>query len=253
MDGAVGTESFGAWLRRQRLDVCDLTQDELGWRVACAGSTIRKIESGERRPSKELAARLAEVLGVEPEQRARFVAWARGIVSANGTASGAAELPVPAALLDIELPPGMALVRLPTTGRYAFVPVEPQAPAMTCRGEACNGQDPEVSGCGVDAITVEMLAIPEPRGDVRAGLVELRYSRACQTNWARVTKLTGGGETFRTYLRDAAGEIIPASVAAASGSAVYVYGPMWFAPTGIAAVKACGVIDGSPEVCTNAH
>jgi len=248
VDGSMRTKPFGMWLRRQRLDVCDLTQDELGWRVACAGSTIRKIESGERRPSKELAARLAEVLGVEPDQRPRFVAWARGIVAPNG----AAMVPVPDSLLDVELPPGMALVRLPTTGRYALVAVEPQVSVLTCREEACNGQDPEVSGCGEGAIAVEVLAITGTDG-AQVGLVELRYSRACRTNWARVTKLTGGAEPFRAHLRDEAGAIIAATVAEADGAAVYVYGPMWFAPTGITAVKACGVIDGYPEVCTNLH
>ncbi|MBK6561992.1 MAG: helix-turn-helix transcriptional regulator [Dehalococcoidia bacterium] len=46
---------FGEWLKRRRQNL-DLTQAKLAER--CAGCTVfalRKIESGERRPSKQLA------------------------------------------------------------------------------------------------------------------------------------------------------------------------------------------------------
>ena len=50
--------SFGAWIQRRR-KALDLTQAELAERVGCALGTIRKIETDERRPSKQIAARLA--------------------------------------------------------------------------------------------------------------------------------------------------------------------------------------------------
>ena len=70
--------SFSQWLKRQRR-AHDFTQEELASRVGCALVTLRKIESGERRPSKEIAQRLAEVLDVPEAERAHFVAFARAV------------------------------------------------------------------------------------------------------------------------------------------------------------------------------
>ena len=50
----VETKSFGQWLRHRRREL-DLTQDELARQIGCAPITIRKIESEELRPSKQLA------------------------------------------------------------------------------------------------------------------------------------------------------------------------------------------------------
>src|SRR5215207_7118525 len=69
--------SFGRWLRRQRRAL-DLTQEELAQRVQCSVVTIRKIESDERRPSKQIAAALADCLNITAPQRAAFIAFARG-------------------------------------------------------------------------------------------------------------------------------------------------------------------------------
>src|SRR5215207_1539365 len=69
--------SFGRWLRRQRRAL-DLTQEELAQRVQCSVVTIRKIESDERRPSKQIAASLADCLHISASQRAAFSAFARG-------------------------------------------------------------------------------------------------------------------------------------------------------------------------------
>ncbi|MDQ4076884.1 MAG: AAA family ATPase, partial [Chloroflexota bacterium] len=71
-----GGGSFGQWLR-QRRKVLDLTQAGLAGEVACAAVTIRKLEADELRPSRELAERLAERLGVAPEERGAFVRFAR--------------------------------------------------------------------------------------------------------------------------------------------------------------------------------
>jgi predicted ATPase/transcriptional regulator with XRE-family HTH domain len=79
--------SFGTWVRRRR-KALDLTREELAPRVGCAVVTIRRIESGERRPSKELAACLADALELEAEERATFVLAARREFAA-------AQLPAP--------------------------------------------------------------------------------------------------------------------------------------------------------------
>ena len=68
--------SFGAWVRRRRRAL-DLTQEALARRVGCARITIQKIEAGERHPSHEFAALLAERLAVPPAERDAFLRAAR--------------------------------------------------------------------------------------------------------------------------------------------------------------------------------
>jgi predicted ATPase/DNA-binding XRE family transcriptional regulator len=72
--------SFGQRLRGLRRDL-DLGQAELADRAACSINTVRKLESDERRPSRELAARLADVFELPPRERADFLRLARGTQS----------------------------------------------------------------------------------------------------------------------------------------------------------------------------
>src|SRR4051812_29806039 len=67
---------FGTWLREYRTNH-DLTRRDLAQMIGCSLETIRKIESGERRPSKQVATLLAEKLDFSPEERPRFVEYAR--------------------------------------------------------------------------------------------------------------------------------------------------------------------------------
>lgn len=68
--------SFRQWLKRLRA-AQDLTQDALAEQVGCAAQTIRMFEIGKRRPSRDLAERLADVLHVPPQERADFIRQAR--------------------------------------------------------------------------------------------------------------------------------------------------------------------------------
>ncbi len=72
------TISFGYWIRRQR-KALDLTQQVLAERVGCSLAAIKKIEGDERRPSRQIAERLADVLGVPASQREIFLEAARGL------------------------------------------------------------------------------------------------------------------------------------------------------------------------------
>src|SRR5262245_19610699 len=74
--------SFGDWLRRRR-KALDLTQAELAQRVGCVQGTIKSIEADARRPSKQLAERLAESLELGPAERAAFLKAARAELSAD--------------------------------------------------------------------------------------------------------------------------------------------------------------------------
>jgi predicted ATPase/transcriptional regulator with XRE-family HTH domain len=71
-----GSTSLGHWLKRRR-KARDLTQEELADLVGCAKSTIHMIECGERRPSRQLVALLADHLGVPESEREAFLRWAR--------------------------------------------------------------------------------------------------------------------------------------------------------------------------------
>ncbi len=78
--------SFGGWLKERRKEL-DLTQIELGERVGCSEDTIQKIESGERRPSKQIAQRLAECLHIPPDEHETFILSAREPHSASSSPS----------------------------------------------------------------------------------------------------------------------------------------------------------------------
>jgi predicted ATPase/transcriptional regulator with XRE-family HTH domain len=82
--------SFGHWVRMRRRAM-DLTQDALGRAAGCSTVTIRKLESDERRPSRQIAERLADCLQIAPHERAAFIGLARAEVV--GVESGAATKP----------------------------------------------------------------------------------------------------------------------------------------------------------------
>ena len=69
--------SFGYWVQ-QRRQALDLTRPALAQRVNCSPSTIKKIERDERRPSRQIAALLADHLLIPSEERERFISMARG-------------------------------------------------------------------------------------------------------------------------------------------------------------------------------
>ncbi|HEU5099094.1 MAG TPA: tetratricopeptide repeat protein [Roseiflexaceae bacterium] len=69
--------SFGRWLTRRRQSL-RLQRGELAARIGCAVVTLRKIEADERRPSRQIAERLAEQLSIPLHERERFIRVARG-------------------------------------------------------------------------------------------------------------------------------------------------------------------------------
>ncbi len=67
---------FPQWLR-QRRKLLDLTQSQLALQVGVSVVTIRKMEAGERKPSKELASLLALALHLPEREHAAFIHFAR--------------------------------------------------------------------------------------------------------------------------------------------------------------------------------
>src|SRR5689334_15401323 len=90
--------SFGAWVRRRR-KALDLTQADLARRVGCAESMLRKIEADARRPSRQIAERLARALELPEGERAAFLQAARAELAVDRLAApGEAPPPARAAL-----------------------------------------------------------------------------------------------------------------------------------------------------------
>jgi transcriptional regulator with XRE-family HTH domain len=140
--------SFGQWLK-QRRKALDLTQAELAAMVGCATITLRKIEAGELRPSRQIAERLADQLALVHAERAAFVAHARG---ATGYPLGSApsNLPAPvtpligrereiAAVTDLLRHPDIRLVTLtgPAGTAIASKPGERPASSSGCGALVC--------------------------------------------------------------------------------------------------------------------
>src|SRR5512147_2735102 len=75
--------SFGNWVKRRR-KALDLTQQELAQRVGCSLATIVKIESDERRPSRQIAELLVQQLEIPAEQHEKFLRIARKEKSLEG-------------------------------------------------------------------------------------------------------------------------------------------------------------------------
>src|SRR5688500_18038594 len=69
--------SFGVWLRKQRRTL-DLSRQAFADQIGCAEVTLRRIEGGTLKPSKELASILIEKLGIPESERSQWISFARG-------------------------------------------------------------------------------------------------------------------------------------------------------------------------------
>jgi predicted ATPase/transcriptional regulator with XRE-family HTH domain len=112
-------DSFGDWLRLRRKSL-DLTRLELATCVGSSVSALRKIESDERRPSKQLAELLAECLQIPPERRLAFLNTARGMQRVDLLGAPEPEI----AAVTVSSPPShtdssLPISSLPLIGREA--------------------------------------------------------------------------------------------------------------------------------------
>lgn len=80
--------TFGGWLKQRRKEQ-GIGPDKLAEIIGCSGITLIKIESGERRPSRQLAQVMAERLDIPPDERQAFIAFAR--MSGAGSSDVASE------------------------------------------------------------------------------------------------------------------------------------------------------------------
>ena len=70
--------SFGKWLRKQRRAL-DLSRQAFANQVGCAEVTLRRIEAGTLKPSKELASIILEKLNIPEAERPQWISFARGL------------------------------------------------------------------------------------------------------------------------------------------------------------------------------
>jgi predicted ATPase/transcriptional regulator with XRE-family HTH domain/Tfp pilus assembly protein PilF len=75
---------FGKWLKLRRAAL-DMNQNQLAKQSGCSIDSVRKIEAGTLKPSRQLAELMAEPLEIAPEQRQAFVDYARGVTHFAGT------------------------------------------------------------------------------------------------------------------------------------------------------------------------
>jgi predicted ATPase/class 3 adenylate cyclase len=121
--------SLGLWIKRRR-KALDLTQDELAQRVGCSLNLIQKIEADARRPSREIAALLADTLELAADEQAPFIQAARVELGADRLAPPAqsvargAFVPTPA-LASQPVPTATPAIALPSgTVTFLFTDIE---------------------------------------------------------------------------------------------------------------------------------
>jgi predicted ATPase/transcriptional regulator with XRE-family HTH domain len=114
---------FSDWIKHHRQEL-GLTQEQLAQRACCSVHAIRKIELGERRPSRQLADLLANALALPPEHHPIFIQVARG---ERGLDSLPSFLPgAPSQPVDQPIPPPTNLPRMLTP----FIGREPELTAL---------------------------------------------------------------------------------------------------------------------------
>lgn len=96
----------------------------------------------------------------------------------------------------------------------------------TAQAAAYDNTDPASTGCANTAQTVASAAIYDSSGTTELGYIELRYSTACQTIWARVTTFNGyvpgdRGAADATIHRNSDAAELTASFSYAGQTSVY--------------------------------
>lgn len=107
---------FSRWLKKLRAEQ-DLTQEQLAELVGCAAPTLRSFEINRRRPSRQMAERIAEVLNVPADQRAEFLRVARLPVEDASDANEQEAAPPPMGTP----PPPLAPPRTALIGRNGII------------------------------------------------------------------------------------------------------------------------------------
>ncbi len=142
--------SFGSWLKWRRRAL-DLTQGELASRLGCATVTLQKIELDERRPSKEVAVRLAELLEIPADERPAFLKVARAELAvdrlplhedqvASPSTAGTPWRPSPPPLHNLPIPPTPLIGRMREVADAVTLLQRPDVRLLTLTGPGGTGK-----------------------------------------------------------------------------------------------------------------
>ena len=150
--------SFGSWVRRRR-KALDYTQAYLAQRVGCALVTIKKIEQDERRPSRQMAERLAECLGIQTADRAAFIQAALSQLAPDRLAPADRRLPTSQTAARLPQPVTPLINRRKEIAQAVWL-LRHQARLLTITGAG-----------GVGKTRLALAAAQEVSGDFRDGVV----------------------------------------------------------------------------------
>ncbi len=196
--------AFGAWLGQQR-KARQWTQADLAGQLGYSLETIKKIEEGKRRPSRQLAEAVADWIGVAPEQRAGFVQFCRdlGLDPPAGAQWPADGEPAPLRQGPHSLPASTTafIGRSATIHELSSLLRQPSVRLLTLTGPPGIGKTrlslqviPQVQDAFADgAVFVPLAAVSDPAG-VGAAIAQVLGVRAA----------AGGSlpQVLRSYLHD---------------------------------------------------
>ncbi|HMA33575.1 MAG TPA: helix-turn-helix domain-containing protein [Chloroflexia bacterium] len=170
------TRDFGALVKGYRAGL-DLTQVELAAQIGCSAATIQKIESGLRRPSKQIAELLAAAFQVPAAGRAAFQQQARGLAGPAPAAGAPVPGPRGAAL---PLPPTSFVGRITELRQVGALLARPGLRLLTLTGPG---------GAGKSRLGIQAAAQAAAAGEVR--LVDLADAAAPPELLARLAAALG--------------------------------------------------------------
>jgi predicted ATPase/transcriptional regulator with XRE-family HTH domain len=211
---------FGQLLRQLRKDY-GLTQEDLAEQVGCSIETISKIERGERRPSKQVAERIAQVLDVPAAERPAFVRTARLLSrsledprdqEAKRPATGDRDLSISGLMSPVSPPASLPIAAPPPARTQAALPVPP-TPFV--------GREAELNDLAA------LLADPACRLLTLTGPGGIGKTRLALEAAARHSAAYAHGAAFVPLAGVATGDLVAPAIAEALGFTFY--GPADFA------------------------
>lgn len=126
--------SFGTWIKRRR-KALDMTQQELAQQMGCSVSALFKIESDERRPSRQMAELLVKHLEIPSDQESLFLKVARKEKAADTLGElPILEQPLISPARQIPLPPNPLVGREFELAQIAILVEDPRCRLLTLTG-----------------------------------------------------------------------------------------------------------------------